>query len=261
MTSQSGAAGEALARFRLDDKVVCITGGAAGIGAAAARLLAGAGATVVILDRDEAAAKTAAAEIGGHCEALALDVASEPAIVDTLGGIAQRYGRIDSLVANAGINIRRTAMECSVEDWNAVVQVNLTGVFLSARTAARHMPSGGGSVVVTASIMSFSGGGLYPNIAYMTTKGALVNLTRALAVEWAGRNIRVNAVAPTWTRTGFIQPLLDNAELIGKLEAMTPMRRLAEPEEVAHAMLFLASDAASMVTGQTLAVDGGFLAQ
>jgi NAD(P)-dependent dehydrogenase (short-subunit alcohol dehydrogenase family) len=115
--------------------------------------------------------------------------------------------------------------------------------------------------VSTASIMSFSGGGLYPNIAYMTTKGALVNLTRALAVEWAGRNIRVNAVAPTWTRTSFIQPLLDDQALIARLEAMTPMGRLAEPLEVAHAMLFLASDAASMVTGHVLTVDGGFLAQ
>jgi NAD(P)-dependent dehydrogenase (short-subunit alcohol dehydrogenase family) len=261
MTTASTSAADTLARFRLDGKVVCITGGAAGIGAATARLMAGAGARVVILDRDEAAAKAAAAAIGDQCEAQALDVASEASIVDTLDGIARRHGRVDSLVANAGINIRRTAMECSLEDWNAVVQVNLTGVFLSARTAARHMPDSGGSVVVTASIMSFSGGGLYPNIAYMTTKGALVNLTRALAVEWAGRKIRVNAVAPTWTRTGFIQPLLDDAELVGRLEAMTPMRRLAEPEEVAHAMLFLASDAASMVTGQTLAVDGGFLAQ
>ena len=172
-----------------------------------------------------------------------------------------RHGKIDIVVANAGINIRRTAAECSLEDWNAVVQINLTGVFLTARTAAEHMPETGGAVVSTASIMSFSGGGFYPNISYMTTKGALVNLTRALAVEWAGRNIRVNAVAPTWTRTGFIQPLLDNAEIVGTLESITPMRRLAEVEEVANAILFLASDAAAMVTGHTLPVDGGFLAQ
>ena len=116
-------------------------------------------------------------------------------------------------------------------------------------------------MVVTASIMGFSGGGLYPNISYATTKGALVNLVRSMAVEWAPRNIRVNAVAPTWTKTRFIKPLTDDAELTAKLEALTPMGRLAEPEEVAHAMLFLASDAASMVTGHTLAVDGGFLAQ
>jgi NAD(P)-dependent dehydrogenase (short-subunit alcohol dehydrogenase family) len=261
MTATSRDASDALARFRLDGKVACITGGAAGIGAATAELMAAVGAKVVLLDRDGAAATATAARIGGPCEALPLDVASEPAIVDAFASVADRHGRIDVLVANAGINIRRTAMECTVEDWNAVLQVNLTGVFLTARTAARHMPENGGAVVSTASIMSFSGGGLYPNIAYMTTKGALVNLTRALAVEWAGRNIRVNAVAPTWTRTAFIQPLLDNEDLVDKLEAMTPMRRLAEASEVAHAMLFLASDAASMVTGQVLAVDGGFLAQ
>lgn len=261
MVETRAGAGDPLQRFRLDGKVVCVTGGAAGIGAAAAALLAAAGATVVVLDRDAAAAEATAAGIGGTAEARALDVGNEAQVIEIMATIAERHGRIDVLVANAGINIRRTAMDCTLEDWNAVLAVNLTGAFLTARTAARHMPKAGGAVVVTASIMSFSGGGLYPNIAYMTSKGALVNLTRALAVEWAERGIRVNAVAPTWTRTAFIQPLLDNAELLGRLEAMTPMRRLAEPEEVAHAMLFLASDAASMITGQTLAVDGGFLAQ
>ena len=250
-----------LARQRLDKKVVCVTGGASGIGAAAARLMAAAGARVVILDRDGAAAEATAGAIGGGCEGLALDVGSEAGIDRVLAEIAGRHGRIDVMVANAGINIRRTATDCSLDDWNAVLQVNLTGVFLSARAAARHMPEKGGAVVVTASIMSFSGGGLYPNISYATTKGALVNLVRSMAVEWAPRNIRVNAVAPTWTKTRFIKPLTDDAELTARLEALTPMGRLAEPLEVAHAMLFLASDAASMVTGHTLAVDGGFLAQ
>lgn len=257
----TSGAGDPLARFRLDGKVVCITGGAAGIGAATARLMAAAGADVVVLDRDAAAAEATAAAIGGTCEAAAMDVASEADVTESFAAIAERRGRIDVLVANAGINIRRAAMACSLDDWNRVLEVNLTGVFLCARTAARHMPERGGAVVATASIMSFSGGGLYPNIAYTTSKGALVSLTRGLAVEWAERNIRVNAVAPTWTRTAFIQPILDDADLIRRLEAMTPMRRLAEPEEVAHAMLFLASDAASMITGHTLAVDGGFLAQ
>jgi NAD(P)-dependent dehydrogenase (short-subunit alcohol dehydrogenase family) len=261
MVEARAAGGDPLGRFRLDGKVVCITGGAAGIGAAAAALMTAAGATVVVLDRDPAAAEATAASIGGACEARALDVADEGQVVEVFAKLAERHGRLDVLVANAGINIRRSAMDCSLEDWNAVLAVNLTGVFLTARTAARHMAAGSGSVVATASIMSFRGGGLYPNIAYVTTKGALVNLTRALAVEWAERGIRVNAVAPTWTRTAFIQPLLDNAELVERIQSVTPLRRLAEPEDVAHAMLFLASDAASMITGQTLAVDGGFLAQ
>lgn len=250
-----------LARQRLDGRVACVTGGASGIGAATARLMAAAGARVVILDRDGEAASAAAGAIGGGCEAERLDVGSEAEIDRVLARIADRHGRIDVMVANAGINIRRNAVECTLADWNAVLQVNLTGVFLTSRAAARHMPERGGAVVVTASIMSFSGGGLYPNISYATTKGALVNLVRGLAVEWAPRNIRVNAVAPTWTRTPFIKPLTDDTDLTTRLEALTPLGRLAEPLEVAHAMLFLASDAASMVTGHTLAVDGGFLAQ
>ncbi len=116
-------------------------------------------------------------------------------------------------------------------------------------------------IVNTASIMGLSGGSLYPNISYQATKGGVVNMTRALAVEWASRGIRVNAVAPTWTRTGFIGQLEAQPELMARIRAVTPLGRLAEPEEVAAAVLFLASAAARMVTGHVLAVDGGFLAQ
>jgi 2-deoxy-D-gluconate 3-dehydrogenase len=148
-------------------------------------------------------------------------------------------------------------------DWDKVVAVNMTGVFLCARAAARHMIAHGegGAIVNLASIMGLSGGGLYPNISYQTTKGAVVNMTRALAVEWARQKVRVNAVAPTWVRTPFIAALTARPELISQIERVTPMGRLAEPEEVATAILFLASPAASMITGHTLAVDGGFLAQ
>jgi NAD(P)-dependent dehydrogenase (short-subunit alcohol dehydrogenase family) len=143
------------------------------------------------------------------------------------------------------------------------VAVNMTGVFLCSRAAARHMIARGqgGAIVNTASIMGLSGGGLYPNISYQTTKGALVNMTRALAVEWAPHRIRVNAVAPTYVRTAFIAPLLAQPDMVAKIEAMTPLGRLAEPEEVAAAILFLAAPAAAMITGHTLPVDGGFLAQ
>jgi NAD(P)-dependent dehydrogenase (short-subunit alcohol dehydrogenase family) len=119
----------------------------------------------------------------------------------------------------------------------------------------------GGAIVNTASIMGISGGGLYPNISYQATKGAVVNMTRALAVEWAKEKIRVNAVAPTYVKTAFIASLMQRPELVSEIERMTPLGRLAEPEEVAAAILFLASPAASMITGQILAVDGGFLAQ
>jgi NAD(P)-dependent dehydrogenase (short-subunit alcohol dehydrogenase family) len=119
----------------------------------------------------------------------------------------------------------------------------------------------GGAVVNVASIMGLSGGGLYPNISYQTSKGAVVNMTRALAIEWAPHDIRVNAVAPTYVRTRLIAPLLESAELTARIVAMTPLGRLAEPEDVAAAIAFLASPAAGMITGCVLPVDGGFLAQ
>jgi NAD(P)-dependent dehydrogenase (short-subunit alcohol dehydrogenase family) len=123
------------------------------------------------------------------------------------------------------------------------------------------MTTNGGSIINIASIMGLSGGGLYPNISYQTSKGAVVNMTRALALEWAKQGIRVNAIAPTYVRTDFIKPLVDDPALLARIEAMTPMGRIAEPEDVVGAAVFLASPASAMVTGHVLAVDGGFLAQ
>ena len=250
-----------LARFRLDGKVAAITGGASGIGLATAAAMREAGATVWLLDRDEAAAQREATRLGGH--ALAMNVADEAEVDAGFARIAAAAGRLDILVNNAGTAIRRPSVELSRADWQTVVDVNMTGAFLCARAAARHMLGfgHGGAIVNTASIMGLSGGGLYPNISYQTTKGAIVNMTRALAVEWAKQGIRVNAVAPTWVRTGFIAPLLGQPDVVAEMERITPMGRLADPEDVATAILFLASPAAGMVTGHTLAVDGGFLAQ
>ena len=191
-----------------------------------------------------------------------VDVTDEASVDAAMAAIVAREGRIDSLINNAGLAIRRPTIELSVTDWEAVLKVNLTGVFLCARAAARHMiPKNRGAIVNTASIMGLSGGGLYPNISYQSTKGAVVNMTRALAVEWAPHTIRVNAIAPTWVRTDFIKPLTDNPELLARMEAMTPLGRIAEIEDVVGAVIYLVSPAAAMVTGHTLAVDGGFLAQ
>src|SRR5207247_4527471 len=141
------------------------------------------------------------------------------------------------LFNNAGIAIRKPTAELTVAEWDKVVGVNMTGVFLCAREAARHMLASGrgGRIINTASIMGFSGGGLYPNISYQASKGAVVNMTRAMAIEWAKEGIRVNAVAPAWVRTGFIAPVLARPELVGAIEAATPMGRLVEAEEVAAA--------------------------
>jgi NAD(P)-dependent dehydrogenase (short-subunit alcohol dehydrogenase family) len=233
--------------FRLDGEVAIVTGGASGIGAAVAAAYREAGATVVVADR------TAPDPV---------DVADAAALEAFIDRVAAEHGRLDLLVNNAAIAIRRPTIELSVEDWNRVLAVNMTGVFVGARAAARHMlKQRAGRIINTASIMGLSGGGLYPNISYQATKGAVVNMTRALAVEWAKDGVRVNAVAPTWTRTPLIAALEQRPELLRQIEAMTPMGRLAEVGDLVGAFLFLASRASAMVTGHTLAVDGGFLAQ
>src|SRR5690606_34538367 len=148
------------------------------------------------------------------------------------------------------------------ETWDAVLQVNLSGAFHCARAAAPLMAAaGGGAVVNVASIMGLVGGGLYPNAAYHASKGGLVNLTRALALEWADQGIRVNAVAPTFARTALTGRLLAEAGMEQVICGLTPMGRLVEPMEVATAIAFLASPAAAMITGVTLPVDGGWLAR
>ncbi len=192
---------------------------------------------------------------------MTLDVADGAEVDKAFAEIGQRLGRLDVLVNSAGIAIRKPAVETPREDWDKVMAVNVTGSFLCARAAARLMlPTGSGSIINFSSIMGLSGG-IYPNASYQTSKGAIVNMTRALAMEWARDGIRVNAVAPTWTRTEFTRTLLAKPDVLEQIEAVTPMGRVADPEEIVGAVLFLASPAASMVTGHVLAVDGGYLAR
>jgi NAD(P)-dependent dehydrogenase (short-subunit alcohol dehydrogenase family) len=196
-----------LRQFRLDGAVAAVTGGGNGIGRATVLALADAGARVAVVDRDVAAAEAVAGEVeagGGSAWAAAADVSREDDVEALFAGVLERADRLDILVNNAGLALRRPAVELALTDWDAVVAVNMTGAFLCARAAARHMIASGrgGAIVNTSSIMGLSGGGLYPNISYQTTKGAVVNMTRALAVEWATHGIRsMQSRRPTSART------------------------------------------------------------
>ncbi len=241
-----------------------ITGAGNGIGRIAALTLAEAGAEIAVTDIDGEAATEVATEIreaGGQAGSYTLDVSESHAIIDTVSRIKAELAGISILVNNVGIAEREPTLETTLETWERIIAVNVNAAFLCSREVGRLMvAAGSGSIINIASIMGLTGGGLYPNLAYHTSKGALVNMTRALAVEWAQSGVRVNAIAPTYVRTKLTENLRADKELVARIEDRTPMGRFAEPEEMGGAILFLASQASSMVTGHTLPVDGGWLA-
>jgi 2-keto-3-deoxy-L-fuconate dehydrogenase len=248
---------------RFSNRVVAVTGGAAGIGSACARAFAAEGATVVVLDRDEAAATALVAELaaaGRIAQAHPLDVSDGAAVAATFGAVLAEHGRLDVLHANAGTEWTKTVADTEPDEWQHVLGVNLTGVFLTAREALRAMvPRRAGAIVVTASPHATR---TVPDAgAYAASKGGALALTKAMALEAATSGVRVNAVIPGAIDTPMLQREAriapDPAEQLRRFAGMHPMNRLGQPAEVAAAVLFLASDAASFVTGATLHVDGG----
>ena len=255
--------------FEIPGKVAVVTGAGRGIGAATAELFASAGAAVAVVDKYENYAVRTADAIrshGGRAIAVTCDVTAEEEVEETFAGIAKEFGGIDVLVNNAGMAIRKPATEVQISEWQQVIELNLTALFICSRVAARHMRTArkdsapGGAIVNLASIMGLSGG-IFPNASYQASKGGVVNLTRALALEWAADRIRVNAVAPTFVNTDFTAQIFNNAAVLEKVEQHTPLGVLPEVDDIAAAILFLASPAARCITGVTLPVDSGYLAR
>lgn len=248
--------------FSLEGKVALVTGSTRGLGFAMAKALAGAGAHVVINSRKpvEAEAKARAlTEAGLKASAEAFDIADEPAAVRAVGRIIAACGRLDVLVNNAGVIHRGKFVDVKTESWREVLEVNLTACFVLAREAARHMAARGtGRIINVGSVMS--GVARWGAPAYVATKHGLVGLTKAVAVEFGHKGITCNTIAPGFFRTELNVSQQQNAKLNEQVTARTPLRRWAEPDELAGAAVFLASGASSYVNGHTLYVDGGLTA-
>jgi len=256
------SAGSAL--FGLEGRVALVTGASAGLGVHLARGLAGAGARVVLAARRVANLERLAAELeSGGSEVLAVgcDVSRQGDVDRLVAATLERFDGIDVLVNNAGITEVIAAEEEPLASFEKVLAVNLTGAFLCAQRCARVMLEGrGGSIVNVASILGMVGSGQVPQASYAAAKGGLVNLTRELAAQWARRGIRVNALAPAWFDTEMTGEMFQDDRALRWIRNKTPMGRPGEGPELIGPLLFLASDASSYVTGQILAVDGGWTA-
>ncbi len=251
---------------RLAGKVCLITGAGSGIGRATADLFAAEGANLVLFDisaEGVARAEADAAAAGAEVVAVTGDVSEETDVVRAVQAALDRFGRLDVLVANAGIIPLSDVLETTVEDWDRVMAVDGRGMFLSCKHAIRAMlETGGGSIVCLSSISGLAG--QKRQAAYGPAKFVASGITQHLAIEWADRGIRVNAVAPGTIRTERVRSLVDEPggpEYLRVMEQAHPMGRIGEPSEVAKAILFLASDDASFVSGAILPVDGAYLAQ
>jgi D-threitol dehydrogenase (NAD+) len=242
--------------FTLDGKVAVVTGGASGIGAAVAGAYVAKGAAVAVLDISAEAAQERAGLLGPAAAAFGCDVRDPASVEHAVEEVAQRFGRIDVLVNSAGIALLGPAEELAVEAWERTMAVNLTGAYLMSRRVGRLMlEQGRGTVLSIASQAATVA--LPEHVAYCASKFGLVGMTKVLALEWAGRGVTANTISPTVVLTDLGRDAWDNPKG-DALKRQIPTGRFAEPDEVAAAAVYLASDAARMVNGADLVVDGGF---
>jgi NAD(P)-dependent dehydrogenase (short-subunit alcohol dehydrogenase family) len=250
-------------KLRLDDKKTFVTGGARGIGYSIATALAEAGADVALVDTDEAIAKESAEKIAGATGrkiiAVKADVTKKTEVDAMIDAVLKVFGRIDAAFCNAGICMNIPAEDMSLEDWNKVINVNLTGVFLTAQAAGKQMiKQGGGSIINTASMSAHIVNVPQPQCSYNASKAGVIQLTRSLAVEWALKNVRVNCISPGYIATDLTlsSPVLK--PFIEKWNAVSPIRRLGKPEELQAIAVYLAGDSSAFTTGSDFVIDGAF---
>lgn len=247
----------------LENKVALVTGASSGIGLACAEVLAESGARLAMIARDQGrlAEAVATVEKKGAARGYRLDVTDTPAISPTVSRIREELGEIDILVCSAGTNITRAAHEVTEEEWDTIFSVNTKGLFFCNQAVAVQsmIPRKKGAIVNIASQMGLVGG--WKRAVYCASKGGVIQLTRAEAVDWAPYNICVNAVAPTFVSTPMTAATLSDPESLAYVMDNIPLNRMATTAEVAAAVCFLASDQAAMITGTTLPVDGGWTAK
>lgn len=243
-----------MTRKRFENKVAVVTGAASGIGAATARLLAREGALVVLADLNDGGGKSIAADLGASAMAVKCDVSNAGEVEALVKAAVDRHGRIDILFNNAGIGSFGTSVELPPSEWERVIAIDLHSVYYACHFAIPHMPQGS-AIVNTASISGM--GGDYRFAAYNAAKGAVINYTRALAVDHARDGIRVNALCPGLVETPITAGVQQMPGLREDWVSRIPMQRAAQPEEMANVVAFLASDDASYVTGTIMVADGG----
>jgi 2-deoxy-D-gluconate 3-dehydrogenase len=253
-----------MSQFDLKGRVALVTGGNGGIGLGMARGLAEAGCAIAVAGRNQAkseAAATELAKLGVKTAVVTADVTDEGQCRRMVEETVSRLGRLDILINNAGINIRKPAQELAVAEWRQVIDINLTSAFVASQAAYPHMKQAGqGKIINIGSMLSIFGAGFAP--AYGASKGGIVQLTKALASGWAKDNIQVNAVLPGWIDTELTQGARSQIKGLNAMVMMrTPAGRWGKPEDMAGIAVFLASRASDFVTGTAIPVDGGYSSQ